>query len=188
MGFGKRHTRVAAALAAALATTAAPAVGGDLLQRSSTRGTEISASGSVSRRLVRHDTKRERDPNGCTITLHEYHYSDGNRRIVKKTVCDDGAMKAVESHYDSLGNLVNASEHRITANGAVLLVEDAGKGAVSATDASAKGAAPSLPDVSAEKADRERIQDWLDAKFKEWNAEVEAQETPPGQLRALDAD
>ena len=188
MGFEKRRTWVVAALAAALAMAAAPAVGGDPQQGILTRGTEISASDSVSGRLVRHDTKSERDSNGCAITLHDYHYSDGNRRSVKKTVCDDGAMRALEHHYDARGNLAKVSELQITADGAVILVENADEGAVSAAEASAKEADPKLPDVSADNADRERVQDWLDAKFKEWNAEVEAQETPPGQLRELGAD
>jgi hypothetical protein len=188
MGFEKRRNWVAAALAAALAMAAAPAVGGDLLQKSRTRGTEISASGSVSGRLVRHDTKRGRDSNGCTITLHEYHYSDGSRRSVEKTVCEDGAMKALEHHYDAGGNLAKVSEHEITADGAVLLVGGADAGAVPAAEAGAKEADPKLPDVSADRADRERTQEWLDAKFKEWNAEVEERETPPDQPRELGAE
>jgi hypothetical protein len=188
MGFERRRTWVAMALAAALAMAVAPAGGEELLQRSHTRGAKISASGSVSGRLVRHDTTRERDSIGCTVTLHEYHYNDGNRRSVKQTVCDDGAMRELERHYDAQGHLAKVSEHEITADGAVLFVKDADEGAVRAADASAEGADPKLPDVSADKADRERIKEWLDAKFKEWNAEVEAPETPPGPLRELGED
>jgi len=188
MDFERRRTWVATVLAAALTTAAAPAGGGELLQSSHTRGTKISASGSVSGRLVRHDTTRNRDSNGCTVTLHEYHYNDGNRRSVKQTVCDDGAMTSLERHYDARGHLAKVSEHEITADGAVLLVNDADEGAVSTAGAIAKGADPKLPDVSADKPDSERMQEWLDAKFKEWSAEVEAEATPPGQLRELGED
>ena len=188
MGFDERRTWVAAALAAALAIAAAPAVGSDLPQKSRTRGTEISASDSVSGRLVRHDTKRERDAGGCTITLHEYHYGDGTRRSVAKTVCDDGTTLASEHHYDARGNLAKVTEHEITADGAVLLVKGADESAVPAAEASAKEADVELPDVSADKADRERTREWLDAKFKEWNAEVEAQTPPSGRSPELGED
>jgi hypothetical protein len=97
-------------------------------------------------------------------------------------------MRTLERHYDATGRLAKVSEHEITADGAVRLVEDSDEGALSAADASAEGADAKLPDVSADEADREQTQEWLDAKFKEWNAEVEAQVAAPGQLRKVRRD
>lgn len=44
---------------------------------------------------------------------------------------------------------------------------------------SVKGVDSKRFDVSAGKADCERIGDWLDAKFKEWNADALARRRPP---------
>jgi hypothetical protein len=38
------------------------------------------------------------------------------------------------------------------------------------------------------RGDRERAREWLDAEFKEWNAEVEAQMPSHGQHRTPDGD
>ena len=188
MGFERRRIWVATALAATLAMAAAPAAGGESARSGDTREVKTSAPDFGSGQLVRHDTTRAGDSDGCTVTLHEYHYKDGNRRSVKQTVCDDGAMTSSERHYDAQGHLAKVSEHEITADGAVLLVGGADAGAVPAAEAGAKEADPKLPDVSADRADRERTQEWLDAKFKEWNAEVEERATPPDQLRELGAE
>jgi len=187
MGLDRRRARVATVLAAALAMAAAAASGQEPSQSSHTRGTEILPSGTVSGQLVRHETTQARDSNGCSVTLHEYQYDDGSRRSVTQTVCDDGAVSEVERHYDARGNLAKETRHEITADGAVRVVDDADAGEVPAPDTSAKRADPKLPDVSADKADLQRTQEWLDAKFKEWKDEVEAQ-TPPLDHRREDGE
>jgi hypothetical protein len=188
MGFERRRIWVATASAAALAMAAVPVAGGELAPSGDTREVKTSAPGFGSGRLVRYDKTREGDSDGCTVTLHEYHYDGGSRRSVKQAVCDDGAMKTLERHYDATGRLTKVSEHEITADGAVRLVENSDGGALSAAEASAEGADATLPEVSADEADREQTQEWLDAKFKEWNAEVEAQIAAPGQLRKVRRD
>jgi hypothetical protein len=162
------------ALTAALAMASASAGGGEPPQNCGAREAKISPRGSVSGGFVRHDTACERDSDGCTVTLHESHYRDGGRRSVKQTVCDDGAVRTLERHFDAKGSLAYVSEHEITADGVVHLVGDSGEGAVAAADASAEGGDAMFPDVAAGNADHERIQDWLDAKFEEWTADAEA--------------
>ena len=188
MGFERNSVRGVAILLAALAMAATAAEGEEPLQSDRTRGTEILPSGAVGEQPVRHDTTEHRDASGCNVTLHEYHYDDGSRLSVTQTLCDDGAMKEVERHYDAQGHLAKVSEHEITADGAVLVVDDAEEGASPTADASEERAEPKLPDVSADEADRERAREWLDAKFKEWNALVEAQMPSHGQDRTPDGD
>jgi len=161
MGFERLSTWGATALAAALAMASAPAAGGEPAQSCGTREAKISPRGSVSRGFVRHDTAYEHDSDGCTVTLHESRYPDGSSRSVEQTVCDDGAVRTLERHLDAEGWLAYVSEHEITADGVVRLVEDSDEGTAVA---------------AASNADHERIQDWLDAKFREWNADVEARE------------
>jgi hypothetical protein len=173
MGFERRSTWVAAALAATLVMAAASAGGGEPAESCGTQGSETSPCGLVSEGLVRHDTTYERDSDGCAVTLHESRYQDGSRRSVKRTICDDGAARTLERHFDAQGRLAYAREHEITADGVVRLVEHSDEGAVAAAGAEEGGSM--LPDVAARGADRERIRDWLDAKFEEWGADAEAQ-------------
>ena len=181
MCFERRRIWVATALAATLAMAAAPAAGGESARSGDTREVKTSAPDFGSGQLVRHDTTRAGDSDGCTVTLHEYYYDDGRCRSVKQTVCDDGAIRTLERHYDAKGRLAKGSEHEITADGAVRLVEDSDEGALYAADSK-------LPDVNADEADREQIQGWLDAKFKEWNAEAEAQVAAPAHFRRVRLD
>jgi hypothetical protein len=116
------------------------------------------------------------DAEGCSVTEREYRADDGSRRAVKRVTCDDGSVRTFEHKYDENGRLELVREHEITANGAVRLVEDSGADSPPALDAGTKGTDSTLPDVGADETEPEQIQDWLNAKFKEWNDDVEAQE------------
>jgi hypothetical protein len=120
--------------------------------------------------------------------VHENRSTDGGALNVKKTVRRDGTVRTVEHRYDANGRLVAAREHEITADGAVRLVAQSGRISGLAALARAKGPEPAPRETASDEADREHIQAWLNAKFKEWNSAVEAQEAARARSRAAGRD
>ena len=125
-----------------------------------------------------------RGSEACSVTVDESRSTDGGVRNVKKTARPDGTLRTAEYRYDASGRLVAVREHEITADGAVRLVAQSGQISGRTVDARAKGSEPEPRGAVSDETDREHLQAWLNARFKEWNAAVEVQQAARARSRA----